>query len=192
MRRLLWILVALALAACGETKIDSAKLQSEIEDDAAGEGLVLDAVDCPSPKVKEGERFSCTVTVKGEERELEVTQRNDDGNVEYSLTPLLESESGSDAGGDQASVRFVIEAVNRDVTALCDYATPAFRREIARRYDVPTCARGIRQEDDDPIEPDEIIVAGDTARVIGSHTEGRRVVTLERQEDGSWLIASVR
>jgi hypothetical protein len=137
MRRLLWILVALALAACGETKIDSAKLQSEIEDDAAGEGLVLDAVDCPSPKVKEGERFSCTVTVKGEERELEVTQRNDDGNVEYSLTPLLESESGSDAGGDQASVRFVIEAVNRAA-----FARRTTTRSSRTRSSSPATLRG--------------------------------------------------
>jgi hypothetical protein len=172
--------LAVAFTGCGETTIDSGKLEADIEEEAAEEGLVLDEVDCPSPEVEEGEKFDCTVTIKGEERELEVTQRTDDGSVGYDLTPLLGSSAGGDAGGDEASVRFVIDAVNRDPTALCDYATNAYRRELGGAR----CARRAVENYRGPLRDYEISVDGDTATVTArDHT-----VTLERQPDGSWLI----
>ena len=179
--RVVWIGLVIALAGCGETTIDGGDLEAEIKKDAEAEGLVLDEADCPSPEVKEGERFECTVTVKGEERRLEVVQRNDDGNVGYDLTPLLESSAGNDAGGDEASVSFVIEAVNRDATALCDYATDEYRAELAAER---SCAKAAIAEYDDPMKEYEVSVDGDTATVVA----GERTVTLERQADGSWLI----
>jgi len=186
-KRLAWIGVAVAIAGCGETTIDGDGLEAEIEKDAAAEGLVLDAVDCPSPEAEEGATFECTVTVKGEERKLEVVQRNDEGNVGYDLAPLLESRAGSDAGGDEASVSFVIEAVNKDVTALCDYATDRFRAELVEQGGGRSCADAVVAVDEGPIEDYEVSVEGDTATVAG----GGRTVTVERQRDGSWLIADV-
>ena len=70
MKRLVWIGVALAISGCGETTIDSDKLEADGEEEAAQQGLVLDEVECPSPEVEEGEKFECTVTVKGEQRKL--------------------------------------------------------------------------------------------------------------------------
>jgi hypothetical protein len=175
--------LAAALAGCGETTIDSGKLEADIEEEAAEQGLVVDAVDCPSPEVEKGEQFACTVTVKGEKRELEVTQRTDEGNVAYDLTPLLESSAGSDAGGDEASVRFVIDAVNSDPTALCDYATARYRRELGG----DRCAKRAIAKYAVPMRDYTVAVAGDTASVRG----GDRGVMLERQRDGSWLIAAV-
>ena len=61
-------------------------------------------MDCPSPEAEEGDTFECTVTVKGEDKPLEVVQRNDDGNVTYDLGPLISGTAGNDAGGDEASV----------------------------------------------------------------------------------------
>lgn len=187
----LGLVAGLVLAACGDTTIDSGKLEAEIKEDAGREGLVLDAASCPSRDAKEGDRFTCTVTVKGEKRELEVVQRNDDGNVEYDLTPLLEFSSGNDAGGDEAAVSFVIDAVNKDVTALCDYATGEYSAQIAEQSGKQSCARAIASEDDDPIEDYRVAVEGDTATVVGTDSNGERTVTLERQRDGSWLIARV-
>ena len=184
MRRLALIAVAAAAAGCGGTTIDGGDLADEIKDDAEQQGLVLDGVDCPSPDAEAGDTFECTVTVKGEDRQLEVEQRNDDGNVEYDLGPLLEGTAGSDAGGDEASVRFVIDAVNRDATALCDYATPEFRRELAREEN---CAKAVLREYDEPLADYEVSVDGDTAAASG----GTRTVTLERQRNGSWLITGV-
>ena len=184
MKRLLWIGIALAIAGCGESTIDAGRLEADVEEEAAEEGLVLDEVDCPSPEVEQGKKFDCTVTVKGEERALEVTQRSDDGSVGYDLTPLLESSAGNDAGGDRASVSFVIEALNRDATALCDYATREYRRELAAPGG---CNRAARELYDEPMRDYEVAVDGDAATV----TAGDAAVRLERQRDGSWLIGDV-
>ena len=186
MKELLALAVAVvALAACGGTTIDGGELADEIIEDAEREGLVLDEVDCPSPDVEEGATFSCTVTVKGERRALEIEQRNDDGNVGYDLTPLVESSAGSDAGGDEASVRSTVDAVRGDVTALCDYATPAYRRKLARDEN---CATAVLADFDDFLGEYEVSVADDYATA----TDGMRTVVLDRQRDGSWLITAVR
>ena len=182
MKHLVWIALALAVTACGETTIDTGRLESDITEDAEREGLVLDDVECPSREVEEGDRFECTVTVKGEERKLEVVQRADEA-VAYDLTPLLEFTAGSDAGGDEASVRFVIDAVNRDVTALCDYATNAYRRKLGG----DSCAKKVIKAYDKPMRDYEVTTDGDRATASG----GGRTVNLERQRDGSWLIVGV-
>jgi hypothetical protein len=183
MKRIVCLAVAAAaLAGCGDTTIDSGKLEGEITEDAEREGLVLDEVDCPSPEVEEGVRFECTVTVKGEKRKLEVEQRANE-QVAYDLGPLLEFELGGDAGGDEAAVRFVIDAINRDVTALCDYATDRYRRELGGA----TCAKKVIAKYDEPMRDYTVAVRGDTAITQG---EERRI-TLERQSDGSWLIVDV-
>lgn len=173
---------AVALAACGETMIEGGRLERDVKEDAGREGLTLDSVDCPSPEAEEGERFTCTVTVKGEERELEIEQRANE-QVAYDLGPLLRFESGSDAGGDEASVRFVIDAVNRDPTALCDYATRTFRRELGGSR----CVRRAGRVYDGPMRDYEVTVEGDSATA----SVGERSAELRRQRDGSWLITDV-
>jgi hypothetical protein len=185
MKRLAAISLALAIAGCGGTTIDGAELEDEIKDDTEREGLVIDGADCPSPEAEEGDTFECTVTVKGEDKKLEIVQRNDDGNVTYNLGPLIEGTSGSDAGGDEASVRFVIDAVNKDATALCDYATREYRKEIAGGQN---CAKVVLDEYDEPLDDYEVSLDGDKAAA----SDGQRTVALERQQDGSWLITDVR
>ena len=175
----------LALAGCGGTTIDGGELEDEIKEDTEREGLVIDGADCPSPDAEAGDTFECTVTVKGEDKKLEVRQENDDGNVTYDLGPLIEGTSGSDAGGDEASVRFVIDAVNKDVTALCDYATKEYRKELAQDEN---CATTVIDEYDKPLADYEVSLDGDKAAA----SDGQRTVTLERQQDGSWLITDVR
>ena len=185
MKWLVPIALLLALAGCGGSTIDGGELEDEITEDTEREGLVIDGVDCPSPDVEAGDTFECTVTVKGEEKQLEVTQQNDDGNVTYNLGPLIEGTSGSDAGGDEASVRFVIDAVNKDVTALCDYATKEYRKEIAQGEN---CAKAVLDEYDELLADYEVSLDGDKAAA----SDGQRTVTLERQQNGSWLITDVR
>ena len=182
MKRFVWLGVAVAIAGCGDTEIDSGRLESDIKEDAEREGLVLDQVDCPSPEVEEGNRFECTVTVKGEKRKLEIVQRENEA-VAYDLSPLLEFTAGSDAGGDEAAVRFVIDAVNRDVTALCDYATDAYRRKLGGS----NCAKRVIAKYDRPMRDYDVSVDGDSATAKGAG----RAVGLERQPDGSWLIVGV-
>lgn len=180
------IATVLALAGCGGTAIDGGQLEDEIIEDAESEGLVLDAVDCPSPDAEEGATFECAVTVKGQDTQLEIEQRNDDGNVEYDLGPLVEGPAVNDTAGDEASVRSTVDAVRRDVTALCDYAARAYRRQLGRGE---SCAEQVLSKyDDDFLGDYEVSVSGDNATA----SDGERTVALERQKDGSWLVTDVR
>jgi len=185
MKRLALIAVGLAFAGCGE-EIDGDALESEITKDAEEHGLVLDAVDCPSPDAEKGATFTCTVTIKGQPTDLEVVQADDEGNVRYDFAGLAEGPAVNDTEADEASVRSVIDAVNKDVTALCDYATPEFRKEVAGGE---SCANAVLAKYDSPLLEDyDVSVMGDAAAASG----GNETVTLERQKNGSWLITDVR
>jgi hypothetical protein len=185
MKRLASIAVAATFVACGGTTIDGGALEDEIKTDAEDRGLVLDAVDCPSPDSEEGATFTCTVTVKGQENELEVVQADEEGNVTYDFSGLVEGPAVNDTAADEASVESVIEAVNSDVTAICDYATPAFRDAIARGEN---CAKVVLSEYDEPLDDYAISIDGDHAAV----SAGNRTVNLNRQKNGSWLITGIK
>jgi Domain of unknown function (DUF4333) len=185
MRRLALLAAVVVAAGCGGATIDGGELEDEITDDAEAEGLIVDGVECPSPDAEAGDTFECTVTVKGEDKPLEVAQRNDDGNVTYNLGPLISGTAGNDAGGDEASVSSVIDAVNGDVTALCDYATPQYRKELSKDEN---CAKAVLDAYDRPLGDYEVSIDGNTAAA----SDGKRTVTLKRQQDGSWLITDVR
>ncbi len=185
MKRLALIAVALAFAGCGD-EIDGDALESEITKDAEERGLVLDGVDCPSPEAEEGATFTCTVTVKGQPTEFEVVQTDDEGNVRYDFGGLAEGPAVNDTAADETSVRSVIDAVNKDVTALCDYATPAFRKELAGDEN---CAKAVLATYDSPLLEDYgVSIMEDTAAA----SAGSRTVALARQKNGSWLITDVR
>ena len=185
MKRAAAICLALVIAGCGGTTIDGGELEQEIREDAEREGLVLDGADCPSPDAEAGDTFECTVTVKGEDKQLEVVQRNDDGNVTYNLAGLVEGPAVNDTAADEASVRSVIDVVNKDVTALCDYATPDYRKELAQDGN---CAKVAINEYDKPLGDYEVSLDGDKAAA----SDGERTVALERRPNGSWRITDVR
>jgi hypothetical protein len=183
----LLLAAALASAGCGGTTIDGGQLEDEIVADAESEGLVLDGVDCPSPDAEEGATFECTVIVKGTASQLEIQQRNDDGNVEYDLAPLVEGPATGDTAGDEASIRFVMDAIGDDVTALCDYATREYRKKLTTEEQ--TCAESVLTDYPNDFPGDyEISIDGDHAAVA----DGSLTVALERQKNGSWLITDVR
>jgi len=186
MKRLALLALPLALAGCGG-EIDGDKLEDEIAKDADERlALVVDAVACPSPDAEEGATFPCTVTVKGQPTELEVTQIDDDGNVRYDLGGLAEGPAINDTAADEASVRDVIYAVNKDVTALCDYATPAYRKELVGDE---SCSETVLAEYESPLLEDYgVSIMEDTAAA----SAGSRTVALARQKNGSWLITDVR
>lgn len=80
------VLLAAALAACGEATIDAGKTEEAIRRDlAAKTGLEIASVSCPEDvKVKRGDSFRCTATAGGGDRAaVLVTQRDDDGTVTW-------------------------------------------------------------------------------------------------------------
>ena len=186
MKRVALIAAAVALVGCGGGEIDGAQLEGEITKDAEERGIVVDAVDCPSPDTEERATFTCTVTVKGQDTELDVLQVDDDGRVAYDFTGLVEGPAVNDIAADKTSIEAVIDAVNRDVTALCDYATPEFRKAISGKEN---CAKAVLAEYDSPLLEDYEISVNEDAAAASADGD---TVTLERQRDGSWLITGVR
>ena len=76
--------LALSIAACGETVIDSAKTEDAIEHNLEkASGLKVASVDCPSDvEVKKGTTFECVVTEAGGKEETATLKiLNEDADV---------------------------------------------------------------------------------------------------------------
>ena len=80
---------ALALAGCGDKKLDTDKLEGKIKDGIENQvsGVKIKSVDCPSDvKVKKGDTFNCkATTASGQTANVKVTQQDDKGNVNYQV-----------------------------------------------------------------------------------------------------------
>ena len=79
---------ALALAGCGDKKLDTGKLEGKIKAGIEKQaGIKIKSVDCPSDvKVKKGNTFKCKAhTTTGQTAIVTVTQQDDKGNVSYQV-----------------------------------------------------------------------------------------------------------
>jgi len=77
-------ILALAVVGCGETVIDSAKTEDQLESGLKKEqGLDVTSADCPSDvEVKANTSFTCTVTLKGGETQTATLKiRNTDADL---------------------------------------------------------------------------------------------------------------
>ena len=94
-------ILALALAACGETVIDSAKTEDAIESNLEkSTGATIESVDCPSDvEVEPKTTFECTVTQGGEEQVAVLQILNDDADV--SLINLHPAGAGDDGSANK-------------------------------------------------------------------------------------------
>ena len=84
----MWAPLALFAAACGESKLDTSRLESQIEKTLADRtGFQIESVTCPDDvKAEKGGTFRCTVsTGRGERAAVNVTQTNDEGGVTWKL-----------------------------------------------------------------------------------------------------------
>jgi Domain of unknown function (DUF4333) len=85
--------LALALAACGETVIDATKTEDSIKAELErSAGIEVAAIDCPSDvEVKAGETFDCTLTEKGgDERPVKLEIANEDADLKLLNTSSFE------------------------------------------------------------------------------------------------------
>jgi hypothetical protein len=85
--------LALALAACGETVIDATKTEDSIKAELErSAGLDVTSVDCPSDvEVKAGATFECTLTGKGgDEQPVKLEIVNDDADLKLLNTSSFE------------------------------------------------------------------------------------------------------
>ena len=82
---------------CGEETLDTDDLQTTISDGLEEQaGVAPESVSCPDDiTVEEGSEFECTGTApNGDEFTIQVTQTDDEGNIEFEVPPQ-ESGGGS-------------------------------------------------------------------------------------------------
>jgi hypothetical protein len=82
-----WAL-ALVPAACGKAKLDTSKLESQIQKTLTDRtGIAIASVDCPGEvEAKRGRTFRCTATTTRDERVVvNVTQNDGKGDVTWKV-----------------------------------------------------------------------------------------------------------
>ena len=80
--------LALLATACGDSKLDTSKLEDQIEKTLADRtGFTITSVRCPDDvKAEKGGTFRCTVaTARGERAVVNVTQTDDKGGVTWKV-----------------------------------------------------------------------------------------------------------
>lgn len=130
--------LGLVLAACGSTKFDQAKAESEAESLVEGENAAakVDNVKCDkNVEVKRGERFECDVELRNGERvAVQGEIRNDSGDARFQVdrAELAQAVAGSqgtattdtgttDTGSQAANAPAELESTIRDFqTAVID------------------------------------------------------------------------
>jgi hypothetical protein len=104
---LLLALAVPALAACGEAaKLDTAKVEEEVQELAEDEDIQVDSVTCPEGReAKDGDEFECDIeTEDNVEIEAEVEQTSDDGDVRVRIASdqIAEAQAGAEEETDTA------------------------------------------------------------------------------------------
>ena len=84
------IVLALGLAACGESKLDTSRLESQIQKSLRERtGVPVESVICPDDvEAKKGDTFRCVATTARKDRVvLDVTQDDSEGRVTWRVAP---------------------------------------------------------------------------------------------------------
>jgi len=111
-----WIVTGtVALVGLSACKIDSKRLENDIEEELEGKGVKIKRVKCPKRKIQAGDEFTCEGKTKdGDEFEVEVEQSDNPGDMKWELV-------GTIVG--QEAVEDMIEGeVPKDTEVDCDGA----------------------------------------------------------------------
>jgi hypothetical protein len=80
--------LALGFAGCGEKKLNTSKLEDKIKQGIEQQaGVKVKSVSCPGDvKIKKGATFNCrATTTSGQTAPVQVSQKDDKGNVTYQV-----------------------------------------------------------------------------------------------------------
>lgn len=213
------LLATFAIAACGETTLDTAKVEDEVQELAEDEDVDVDSVKCPDDvKAKDGDEFECDIeTEDGVDIEAEVRQTSDDGDVRVRIsageiakakggtadrTPVPAPDGGTaDASGqdakliEQAVRSFVTAARDGDAATFCGQQTDA---RLARRYgDIQKCAASEEATTPVPSIPDgasvdvEITELSPPNATVKVGSPGSTYEMLDEGGEGGWAIDSI-
>ena len=78
---------ALALTACGKQTLNTDKAEQVIADGIESQtGARNVTVECPADiELKPGDRFTCTARAQGKQAPVQVTQKDDQGNISWEI-----------------------------------------------------------------------------------------------------------
>jgi hypothetical protein len=82
--------LVLVLSACGESKLDTSRLETQIQKSLRERtGLAIASVSCPSDvTAKKGDTFRCVATTtRKDEVAINVVQEDDEGRVTWRVAP---------------------------------------------------------------------------------------------------------
>jgi hypothetical protein len=170
MSRAFSVLVAVALlpalAACGETVVDTKKVEALIRDGAANEQLIQ-SVDCPEEvDAKKGDTFDCTLEITDGSREkVTIRQLDDDGTVRVAGNRQIR------LGRNRRNVRIKAENAERLIQGNSDKPLDSIR-----------CPNGIRLKRGHSFH----------CRVTGADGSRGVVTIVQTDELGNLRIAKVR
>ncbi|MEX2196366.1 MAG: DUF4333 domain-containing protein [Thermoleophilaceae bacterium] len=146
--------LALGVAGCGSSTLDTAEIEDEVQELAEDRDLEVDGVTCPDDiEAEEGDEFDCEVEIEGgEEIDAEVTQRNDDGDVRIRIDAEqiaqgqqtdtgagTDTDTGGGAQDNSQDAQLIEQAIRSFVTAARDGDAATFCGQqsdprLARRY----------------------------------------------------------
>lgn len=209
--------LALAVAGCGTTTLDTGEVEDEVTELAEDRDLQVDDVTCPDDiEAEEGDEFDCDVELEGgEEIEAQVTQRNDDGDVRIRIDAdqIAQGQNGEQPAGpggedpDSENAQLVEQAIRSFVQAARDGDAATFCGQqsdprLERRYGgIEECV-----ESEEATTPVPSIASGDevnveitsltppTASVQVSRPGGSGSSTYEMVDEGGeggWAVESI-
>jgi hypothetical protein len=179
---LLLVTAALALAACGGKTLDTENVEKDIQKIASQDGVET-AVECPDEveDVEEGTTYECTITYAGNESNKQTVEMKVGSNDESEFVDQK-------AVQDEGVIRQLIAQSDEDPTAICDHIEEGFQEELLEQAGTDDCAEAAQAGDDGkPAVIKSVEVEGDTATVVSD----KSTTTLERGEDGGWLITAI-
>jgi hypothetical protein len=172
---------ALALAACGGKTLDTKNVETDIKE-IADQGGASTAAKCPDEveDVEEGTTYECDIVFGGNE--------NNTQKVEMKVNADDESEFvNQEAATDEIAIRSIIATTDEDPGSICDHMSPELR-EAAEEDTGEDCKTAAENSGDDaPANIKSVKISGDTATVVSD----KSTTTLERSQDGSWVLTAI-
>ena len=179
---LLLLITALALAACGGKTLDTANVEKDIQKIASTDGVET-KVECPDEveDVEEGTTYECTITYAGNENNKQTTEMKVGANDESEFVD-------EKAVQDEGLIRQLVAQTDEDPTAICEVLSEELEQALLEEAGTDDCAEAATASDDGkPAVIKSVEVEGDTATVVSDKSTS----TLERAEDGSWIITAI-
>lgn len=188
---------ALTLAACGEDKVTSSSVESEIKKAAKESGVSVKSVSCPDDiPAKKGSNVACKVTyADGGATETVVAVQQGEGKfkIEFPEQKAAEDEEEAPAdeeGEDEATIRALFAELDKDPSQLCstEFATEKVLSEFDSEEE---CVDAVDISPPTKVTSLEVAEDGTAEAVVVDESDEESLVNLVFDEKNGWLIDKI-